>query len=164
LAEIMAAEAKAAPAPEPVAYEQPEEPPRRIKPARQPEPEAAAEPITPVILPDPDPEDEGELLLSTPEPIEDPEPVIEARADAAPMIRPAWIEPPAPRPSTPEQKEQESLTNLLARFERAMERRQGATPVSAPSAEISQDSEADAMDVRLRSALENLKRFAPQRG
>lgn len=89
-------------------------------------------------------------------------------AEVAPVTtHPAWLEAeqvqPAPRGEP-------SLADLLERLETALARR-GVPAVAdvAPAApivpaEIDQPHEGDDPDNRLRSALENLKRFAPRRG
>lgn len=60
---------------------------------------------------------------------------------------------------------QESIADLMARLERALERHlpveQESAPVVAANAE---PGTAEPMDTRLQSALESLKRFAPQSG
>jgi hypothetical protein len=76
--------------------------------------------------------------------------------------QPAWL---AAQSDSVEEPAQESLTELLARFERAIERkaeRRIAAPAARPNADDGVGE--DGMDLRLRSALENLRRFAPSRG
>jgi hypothetical protein len=112
-------------------------------------------------------EEEEELLLADPEPEceAEPAPAPEPPGAAAPVIRPAWIDPPSPRREVAESAGAESLTALLARFERALEKRASQSSASMPAASIAPDEqEPETMDVRLRSALENLKRFAPRHG
>jgi hypothetical protein len=58
---------------------------------------------------------------------------------------------------------QESLTDLLARFERALERK-SMQRAPAPAAADADSDEGEGMDLRLRSALENLRKFAPRHG
>lgn len=76
----------------------------------------------------------------------------------------ATPEPEAPRVSA---RSEETVGELLARFERALDRRQNPVPLRRPQpaevpAPVAQP--ADPIDTRLRSALDNLRRFAPQRG
>jgi hypothetical protein len=98
-------------------------------------------------------------LVPAPAPAPAPsrEPVaIEQPAAPAAKAPPAWA-PPAGEAA------QESLTDLLARFERAVERK-SAQRVPAPAAAEPDADEGDGMDLRLRSALENLRKFAPRHG
>jgi hypothetical protein len=150
LIEVLAAgvveEAKPVPVPAPV----PEEP-RRIKVGREAEPVAF----------------EWEEEIPTIEPVEpvqhQPEPAIEAEIQPEPEPEPEPVaEAPAVWHASPEPQAQESLTELLARFERALERKsiqRAAAPAPEPAAE-----EGEGMDLRLRSALENLRKFAPRHG
>jgi len=79
------------------------------------------------------------------------------------IVEPVEPEPqPAPVHARPEPvgaSADEDIVALLARFEQAMERRT-ARPRAEPEARS--DSDEDGTDMRLRSALENLKRFAPR--
>ncbi len=102
------------------------------------------------IEPEPEPEPEPEQALP---PLEvEPEPMREPETPR----RPAWLDDAVPQPRAGGE---QSLGDLLARFEQAMERR-SARPARAPAAAV----EEEASDDRLRSALENLKRFAPRQG
>lgn len=109
---------------------------------------------------------EAEEIEADPAPLDfardkrEEEPEAEAEPAAAVAPAPAPIE--APRAS---EAGQETIGDLLARFERALERRQVAAPARrAAEAARPAPEPADPIDDRLRSALENLKRFAPQRG
>jgi hypothetical protein len=119
------------------------------------EPELA-EPIAEAIVDTPAPEPEPETAEVQPEP--EPEPLQQVHAQP----QPAWL---AAQSESVEEPAQESLTELLARFERAIERkaeRRIAAPAARPNADDGVGE--DGMDLRLRSALENLRRFAPSRG
>jgi len=117
----------------------------------------------PLILSEPLPEPEvEELVLSEEEAVE--EPVAVAVAAPEPVERPERAQG------------EESIAELLARLERALEKKplpqwleqssvQPQPPAQAQSAPVPANEEAaEPMDTRLRSALENLKRFAPAHG
>jgi hypothetical protein len=139
--------------------EEPVAPPAFTEPMPKPAP-AEPEAEEPIIAwapePEPEPKPEPEAQVE-PEPHPDPEPVHAAARDEQPA-RLAATRVKAPP--------QESLAELLARFERALERKQDSQSRSEFS--HGEDSAAaapeDGMDLRLRSALENLRRFAPSRG
>jgi hypothetical protein len=169
LSQILAGETQAPPAAEP--ERSVEERLRRIKPGREPDPDVAAPPPVPdAPQPVAELEEEEELLLANPEPQADPAPDAETRVYAAELeTRPA-PEPPIPAPALEPVRSggQESLPDLMARLERALDRRapdrrsgvrqQDRAEANAPAAG------PEPMDARLRSALENLKRFAPRHG
>ena len=147
LIEALAAAAHEAPEPAPAAEE-----PRRIKAGRDSEPEA------PVV------EEPAESVSAQPE----PEPPFVQRIEPEPEPEPepiAIAQPVAPAAKAAPAGElaQESLTDLLARFERAVERK-SAQRAPAPAAAEQDADEGDGMDLRLRSALENLRKFAPRHG
>jgi hypothetical protein len=165
LIEVLAAggseEVEPGPAPAP-------EEPRKIKAGREAEP-VASRPASPPANEYPeelaDEEPEPLVLTEIAEPEAEPEPVPVAIAQPAPAI----VEIPVERPPAPQQGAQESLAQLLARFEQALDRKSAArakVPVGpagpAPAAEPVIEEEG--MDLRLRSALENLRRFAPRHG
>lgn len=122
--------------------------------------EAEPEPIA-SVAPEPEPE-------IVPQPAEAPQTVSRAQ--------PAWLEPapePEPEPAPaftpePEPVQRQSLAELVERLERALERRTPrGTPAAAPREpeDVPVISEAhQGTEMRLRDALESLKRFAPQRG
>jgi hypothetical protein len=125
---------------------EPEEPVEAEEPAEEEAVEQVAE-AEPVVC-------EPEVLeLPAPE----PEPAAEAPAPDVPEATP-WLEEPRPQPESPRE---ESIHDLVARFERALERR-AATPRRAepPVAAAREEDDSD----RLRLALESLKRFAPRQG
>lgn len=125
------------------------------------EPEGARERDAPLILTEPLPEpvaeaEEDELVLceadAIAEPVEPPAPAADGRAEA---------------------KGQETIAELLARLERALEKKplpgwleqSGSVQPQPQPAPVAANEEAAApLDDRLRSALENLKRFAPAHG
>ncbi len=130
------------------------------------DPEKEAEAEAPLILTDPIPEiapeaiepvaEEDELVLEEPEAVEEPAPLPAAEVVDEPLARPQG---------------DATIAELLARLERALEQKplpQWIEPAQARPQAASQpapaDEEAEPMDVRLRSALENLKRFAPSHG
>jgi hypothetical protein len=138
------------------------------------EPEVAQEQVDEVgvaadpepVVPKPEPVD-FELEVHKPDMVQaEPEP---APFAAGPVPAPAFrgaaniegVEPARARPDGPE-----TIGELLARLERALDRRQPspARRQSMASAAPPADESSDPIDSRLRSALENLKRFAPQRG
>jgi len=134
------------------------QPPRRIKAGRETEPvEAerveAAEPRQPEPAAD---EAAPEPVIAAPAP--DPPPV--DVAEPAPPVAP--VRPAAPAPAAPAAAKEQDLSELMARLEQAMERKT-ATRRAAAAADAGEEAE-DSTDVRLRSALENLKRFAPRHG
>ena len=161
LTAILAGEVDPEPEPAPIAEPQvdPEttaaERLRKIKLGRDEEPADEPAPI---------PAEEELVLVRGEEPVEPQE-------EAAP---PSWMEP---EPAAPEQvyherllpngrraedrRGNETLPELLARLELAMQRRAISTAVTEAEPEPVED---EAMDTRLRSALENLKRFAPRAG
>lgn len=126
------------------------------------DPEGARNAEAPLILTEPLPEPEPEveeLVLSEAEAL--PEPV--------PAPAPAPVEPP--RASA----EGETIAELLARLERALEKKpvpqwlerpEPAQPhqEAQPSPVAANEEAVEPMDARLRFALENLKRFAPAHG
>jgi len=106
----------------------------------------------------------GEPAVEIPEPVAQPDPEPAAIAPE-PEPEPEPV-PVAPAQAPAEITGRESLPELLARFERALER-QGALPAASEArvaAETVAEEPDEGMDLRLRSALENLRRFAPQRG
>jgi hypothetical protein len=123
--------------------------------AAEPEP---AEPIAEAIVDTPAPEPEPAIAQVQPEP--EPEPELSEQVHAQPQR--AWL---AAQSESVEEPAQESLTELLARFERAIERK-AERRIAAPAGHSDGDEGVgeDGMDLRLRSALENLRRFAPSRG
>ena len=115
----------------------------------------------PLILSEPLPEPEvEELVLSEEEAVEEP----------VAVAAPETVERPERAQG------EESIAELLARLERALEKKplpqwleqatvQPQPPAQAQSAPVPANEEAaEPMDTRLRSALENLKRFAPAHG
>ncbi|HEY0115518.1 MAG TPA: hypothetical protein VGB54_07335 [Allosphingosinicella sp.] len=170
LSQILAGETQAPPAAEP--ERSVEERLRRIKPGREPDPDVAA---PPPVSDAPEPvaeleEEEEELLLANPEPQADPAPDAETRIYPAEPETRSDPEPPIPVPALEPVRSggQESLPDLMARLERALDRR---TPDRHMGVQQQDRVEANApaagpepMDTRLRSALENLKRFAPRHG
>lgn len=156
----------------------PDEPPvpgfARDEPVFAPEPVFEAEPVAeafeaplveepvyeaPVFV---EPEPVEATFEPAPERVaEDYEP--EPAAEPAPVsTHPAWLDADVPQPA---ERSEPTLAELLERLEAAMARR----PVTAPpvAAEVVAELEerpAEVGDDRLRSALENLKRFAPGRG
>jgi hypothetical protein len=145
------------------------EEPRRIKPGRAAEEAEAVAPSEPVAQPEvaepevaepevAEPVAEEPIIASQPQKQSEPEP--EPVVVKAP-VRPAWMEEPAQAAPAPE-----SLAELLARFERAIagkqEGRRAADRAGGGEAEATEAE--DGMDLRLRSALDNLRRFAPSRG
>ncbi|HEX8366445.1 MAG TPA: hypothetical protein VF603_14285 [Allosphingosinicella sp.] len=147
LIEVLAAAASEGAEPEPAAEE-----PRRIKASRDAEPEAPAAVEEPAQSAQAQPEPPF-----VPEFEPEPDPIAIAQP-VAPVAEPppAWV-PPAGEPSP------ESLTDLLARFERALERK-SVQRAPAPAAAEPGADEGEGMDLRLRSALENLRKFAPRHG
>jgi outer membrane biosynthesis protein TonB len=158
----------------------PAEEPRRIKPGRdaeepvRSEPPVAAAASEPMPAPTPEPEPEpapeepvAEEVVVAPAPEVEPEPEPEMAPEAepasqSPQPQPAWL---AAQAESAEAPAQESLAELLARFERALERKTSQQRAAAPAtADAEETSPEDGMDLRLRSALENLRRFAPSRG
>lgn len=131
-----------------------------LKPAIAEQPIAFAE-VEPEFEPAPEPLTEAPIASAPPAPA----PVVKmpvagdvpAPTPVAPApVRPSWLEAQAPATES-------SLSELLERLERAMERRvEPVAAVAAPAARPAFDAPAE--DDRLRSALENLKRFAPRRG
>ena len=123
------------------------------------EPDSARAP-EPVLIPTetlPEAEDE-ELILSEADAIDEPAPLpapVPAAAPAAPSVQPQG---------------QESIAELLARLERAIEKKPLPQWLERPEAAsasppVPANEEAPPpLDDRLRSALENLKRFAPAHG
>jgi hypothetical protein len=101
------------------------------------------------------PEHEWEPEPESKDAATDPEPL--PASPQAEVHRPAWLALPPGQPAPA----QESISDLVDRLERAIERRSPVGSAPAPSAAA---DEAEPMDLRLRSALENLKRFAPRRG
>jgi len=131
----------------------------------EPEEPAEAEAETPAEAHPPEGLGEPELLLAEPEAAEAPEPepapapVADAPAAHAPQP-PAWLDEPHPQPR-PEGSGDETIAELVARFERAMARRAVAPRRSeAQGTSVRGEEDAD----RLRSALESLRRFAPGQG
>lgn len=136
------------------------EEPRRIKAGRDAGPwlaePAAPEPEVPEPVIEQHAPEEPAAAEFEPEPASAPEP-----ARAEPQPQPAWL---AVQNEASEAPAQESLTELLARFERALERKNARSPVPASRVDDEDAPGDNGMDVRLRSALENLRRFAPSRG
>jgi hypothetical protein len=125
--------------------------------AAQPE---LAEPIAEAVIDTPAPDPEPAIAEVQPEPEPEPEPELLEQVQAQPQ--PAWL---AVQSESVEEPAQESLTELLARFERAIERK-AERRIAVPAGRSDADDGVgeDGMDLRLRSALENLRRFAPSRG
>ena len=124
------------------------------------------------FLPDPprpaEPEEEEELVLTD----------AEAVAESAPLPEPdpEPVAAPEPEPVARSQNEP-TIAELLARLEQALEKKplpqwlergDAVTPHSKPQAPAgpvaANEETVEPMDARLRSALENLKRFAPAHG
>ena len=127
------------------------------------EPDFARTPEPPLILTEPLPEpvaaaEEEELVLSEADAIDEPAPVP--------------VPVPAPVPAVPhaEPQGQETIAELLARLERAIEKKplpqwlERPEAASAPPPVPANEQAPPPLDDRLRSALENLKRFAPAHG
>ena len=103
-------------------------------------------------------------VFAEPEPVEaDDVPAFEPHFEPAPepvATHPAWLDADVPQP----ERNEPTLAELLERLEAAMARRPvAAAPVAAEVVAELEERPAVADD-RLRSALENLKRFAPGRG
>lgn len=141
-----------------------------------------------------DPEEAREVVAEEPRPVEppreaetaeapvvqeaEPEQVEVAAKVAAPEAEPVAFQQPEPEPEPepilakePEQAPstvwtgQETLTELLARLERALERKEAFRDAEAPAAAaFHAHGPGEGTEVRLRSALENLRRFAPRHG
>ena len=132
---------------------------REPEPEPEPEPEAVAEPVAE--------EPEDELILTEPEVAEQPAAPLqpEAAQEAVPAQPAEEVEPAPPhRHSQPQG--QETIAELLARLERALEAKsvpQHVVDIPKAAPPPAQEAE-EPMDARLRSALENLKRFAPSHG
>lgn len=141
-----------APAPVPVAVTEGH---TKVTPAR-------AAPRWMDVEPEPAPEPVAEVEAPAPEPA--PAPVVAEPVAAAPVATPA---PAEPEPVFAPQSDGETIADLIGRLERAVAiRMPGAAPVQSaraiePPARIDEADEAP-IDARLRSALANLKRFAPQ--
>lgn len=150
-----------------------EEPQRRIRsgwgddilppePAFAPDPVILPEPVAeaePPAEPEWQPEREAVERTEEPEPFDDEEPQAAPERVAA---HPAWLDVSAPQPPLA----QLPLVELVERLERALEARtatRAAPVIRAPEPAVAK-AETDGTDARLRSALESLKRFAPQRG
>jgi hypothetical protein len=141
------------------------EDPRRIKPGRAAEEAVPVAPPEPVAAPEVAEPEVTETTVE--EPIVASEPKLQWEPQPEPVIvveapvQPARMEEPAQAAPA-----QESLAELLARFERAIELKQegrrATDHVRGGEAEAADAEEG--MDLRLRSALENLRRFAPSRG
>lgn len=106
-----------------------------------------------------------EPVFAAPEPVEaDDVPEFEPQFEPAPepvATHPAWLDADVPQP----EREAPTLAELLERLETAMARRPvAAAPVAAEIVAELEERPAEVADDRLRSALENLKRFAPGRG
>ncbi len=141
----------------------PDSPPRprfaKEEPVFAPEPEIEAEPVVeapafeaPEFVA-PEPVEAAYVPVFEPAPEVEPEPV---------ATHPAWLDADVPQPV---ERSEPTLAELLERLEAAMARR---VPVVAKAARAEPAAEAApataVSDDRLRSALENLKRFAPGRG
>ncbi len=133
------------------------------EPMFEPEPVFAPEPVAEVIE---TPAFE-EAVFETPA-ISEPEAVdVEYETQFEPVPEPvathrAWLDADVPQPA---ERSEPSLAELLERLEAAMARRPvAAAPVAAEVVAEFEERPADVADDRLRSALENLKRFAPGRG
>lgn len=150
----------------------PDEPPMpgfaKAGPVFEPEPVAEAfeaplveEPVyeAPVFV---EPEPVAAAFEPEPEPVVDdyePEPAV---APAPVSTHPAWLDADVPQPG---ERSEPTLAELLERLEAAMARRPAtAGPVAAEVVAELEERPAEVADDRLRSALENLKRFAPGRG
>ena len=138
------------------------------EPAAVPEAPDFVEPAAPAFAPEPEFAEES----WSPEPLElqmeqalepEPEPAWDALQEPAgpPASRPMWMVETAPEPAAAEPRE-ENLSDLLARFEQALARKVAA-PVRPRRAADAQPAELET-DARLRSALDNLKRFAVRAG
>ena len=129
------------------------------------EPEIEAAPVDePFGWSEPEvPQEPEELIPPAPAEASEPFEWEEEAPTAVPSARPAWLDSSTPQPPPRE----ESVSALMARLERALERRNRAfAPAEAPSPQAAEPVEAapDLGDQRLRSALESLKRFAPGAG
>lgn len=111
-----------------------------------------------------------------------PEPVAEAEEEELILCEADAIDEPAPAPATApvvgpapprvQAQGQETIAELLSRLERAIEKKplpqwlERPSPVQAQPVPANEEEEETpvAMDDRLRSALANLKRFAPAHG
>jgi hypothetical protein len=138
---------------------------RRIRTLSREEtvPEAQVrEPIFAEPAPEPQPQPEPEPIIQeaiadAPEPVIETEPLVREELVGS---RPAWLDVPEPSPSA-----HAPLVELVERLERALEVRTAQRRTApAPVPPVAAEAEADGTDARLRSALESLKRFAPQRG
>lgn len=124
----------------------------------EPDVTRAPEPVPILTEAQPEAEDE-ELILSEADVIDEPAPApasapVPAAAPAAPSVQPQG---------------QETIAELLARLERAIEKKPLPQWLERPEATSAPpptpaNEEAPPLDDRLRSALENLKRFAPAHG
>ncbi|MDB5668965.1 MAG: hypothetical protein JWL74_1915, partial [Alphaproteobacteria bacterium] len=136
-------------------------------------------------LGDPEGPREADSPLETIEPLAEPEveELVLSEAAAAEEPEAIVVHEPAERPERPERPQgEESIAELLARLERALEKKPlpqwlepstaqpqpGPQPQSQPQSQSgpghANGGSAEPMDARLRSALENLKRFAPAHG
>jgi len=125
----------------------PEPSQRSVLPEEVEEAPPAPDPVAPEIAIEPEP-------APVPQPV-----IVAAAAPESETTKPQ----PAARKSAPEPAPaDQSIAALMARFEQAMERR--AARPRAPEPDARTGAEDDGTDLRLRSALENLKRFAPRQG
>ena len=103
-------------------------------------------------------------VFAEPEPVEaDHAPAFEPAFEPAPepvATHPAWLDADVPQP----ERQEPPLAELLERLEAAMARRPVAAAPVAAEVVAELEERPTVADDRLRSALENLKRFAPGRG
>jgi len=86
----------------------------------------------------------------------------EPEAEPARAPAPAVEAAPAPSPDPRRAPAEDSIGELVARLERALDRRQAPAARPEPAAPVQEPVKQ--LDDRLRSALEHLKRFTPQAG
>ena len=132
---------------------------REPEPEPEPEPEAVAGPVAE--------EPDDELILTEPEFAEQPAAPLQPEAAQEPVPpQPAEEVEAAPPHRQSQPQGQETIAELLARLERALEAKsvpQHVVDIPKPAPPHADEAE-EPMDARLRSALENLKRFAPSHG
>lgn len=135
------------------------EEPRLIKTGREAE-DWLSEPAVPAVAEEPVPQEPvvEEVAVA---PVPEPEPELAPVVVEPQPQQPAWL---AAQNDTAEAPAQESLAELLARFERALERKTAEQRAPVPASRDEEVVSEEGMDLRLRSALENLRRFAPSRG
>lgn len=152
-----------------------------FKPEPEPEPQIDAQPKAgeaddALVLTQPGLRQEPELLQEEPELRQMPELLQEEYElrdkpkvlHEEPDLReePEPREKPASPPGQPEPRPtgDATIAELMARLERALERRDVAERPADSHGAASANEAVEPMDARLRSALENLKRFAPSHG